>query len=91
MAIMTSIDTLLGALPLTGVNIRSGSAGNCGGMMLAFIDVAGAPAYEFVNATPPPNEERYEDQELVDFCVANVRIGVEDELREHFGALPRSW
>jgi hypothetical protein len=87
MGIMTSLDTLLAALPLTGVNVRYGSTGNCGGLMLAYIDVASAPAYEFVQATPPPRNE-YEDQELIDFCVANVRIGIEEELRTHFGELP---
>lgn len=88
MAIMSDVRTLLAALPLAGVNVRAGTYGNCGGVMFAYIDVASAPAYEFVDATPPPDEERHQDQELVDFCVTNVRIGIEDELHAHFGELP---
>ncbi|WP_410658810.1 hypothetical protein [Amycolatopsis sp. lyj-112] len=80
---MSALDTFLAALPITGVNVRVGSPGNCGGVMLAFIDIAAASDYQFVDATPPN-----EDQELADFCVTNVRIGIDDELRAHFGALP---
>ena len=83
MADMSTLDTLLAALPITGVNVRFGSTGNCGGLMFVYIDVAAAPAYEFVNATPPD-----EDQELADFCVVHARDGIETELREHFGELP---
>jgi hypothetical protein len=55
---------------------------------LARIDIEVAAGYEFVDATPPPRYDRYEDQELIDFCVGNVREGIEAELTELFHTLP---
>ena len=85
---MTDLAALYQVLPISSEHIRVGTQTNCGGIAAARIDVVAAPAYEFVDATPPPRPDRYEDQELVDFCVANVREGIELELTELFGELP---
>lgn len=82
------IDDLLRALPIRDVNVRAGSQSNCGGIADAFVDVEAATAYELVNATPPPREDRWEDQELVDYCVTSVSDGIEAGLMELFGELP---
>jgi hypothetical protein len=85
---VTSLAALYQALPISSEHIRVGTQTNCGGIASAQIDVTRAQAYEFVDATPPPRADYSEDQELVDFCVANVRAGIEMELTELFGELP---
>jgi hypothetical protein len=85
---VTSLDALYQALPISSEHIRVGSQAGCGGIASARIDLDVAQAYEFVDATPPPRADRHEDQWLVDFCVTNVREGIELELTELFGELP---
>jgi hypothetical protein len=85
---VTSLDALYRALPISSEHIRIGTQTNCGGIAAARIDLTAAQAYEFVDATPPPRADLYEDQELADRCVANVRAGIELELTELFGELP---
>ncbi|MBB4909628.1 hypothetical protein [Actinophytocola algeriensis] len=86
---MASLTALYQALPISSEHIRVGSQSGCGGIAAARIDLAAAQTYEFVDATPPPREnDMYEDQELVDFCVTNVREGIEEEFYALFGKLP---
>ena len=85
---MTPLDALYQALPLASPHVRAGVVSNCGGMASAQVDIERAPAYELVDATPPPRPERNEDQEIVDFCVTHVAQGIEAELAELFGELP---
>lgn len=85
---MTPLDALYRALPISSEHIRVGTQTNCGGIAAARIDLTAARAYEFVDATPPPRADFHEDRELVDFCVTNVREGIELELTELFGELP---
>jgi hypothetical protein len=85
---VTSLDALYRALPISSEHIRVGTQSNCGGIAAARIDLTAARAYEFVDATPPPHADRYQDQELVDFCVTNVREGIEEEFYALFGKLP---
>lgn len=85
---MTSLTDLYQALPISSEHIRVGGQSGCGGIAAARIDLEPAQAYEFVDATPPPRDDRFEDRDLVDFCVTNVREGIEEELRALFGKLP---
>lgn len=90
---MTPLKALYQALPISSEQVRAGSQAGCGGIADARIHLEAAAVYEFVDATPAPDLKpfelaRYEDQELVDFCVTNVREGVEAELTELFGELP---
>ena len=85
---MASLTALSQALPIASEHIRVGNQTSCGGIAAARIDLVAAQAYEFVDATPPPHVDRYEDQELVDFCVTNVREGIEEEFHALFGKLP---
>lgn len=80
---MASLADLYQALPISSEHVRVGNQTGCGGIAAARIDLASARAYEFVDATPPE-----EDRELADFCVTNVRAGVEAELYALFGTLP---
>jgi hypothetical protein len=84
---VASLTALHQALPISSEHVRVGSQAGCGGIASARIDLEAARAYEFVDATPPP-EDPHEDQWLVDFCVTSVREGIELELTELFGALP---
>lgn len=85
---MTRLNALYQVLPTASALVRYGSQTSCGGMAQARIDLEPATEYTFVDAVPPPRPERFEDQELVDFCVTHVREGVEAELTELFGELP---
>ena len=90
---MTPLSALYQALPISSAQVRTGSQTGCGGVADARIHIAAAPAYEFVAAVPAPDLApfelaRYADRELVDFCAANVRAGVEAQLTELFGELP---
>ena len=85
---MTSLDALYQALPITSAWVQNGGQAGCGGMAWAQIDLERADAYVFVAAVRAPDPERGVEQEDIDFCVTNVRHGVEAELTELYGRLP---
>ncbi|GAB1516055.1 hypothetical protein [Actinophytocola sp. KF-1] len=82
---MTPLTALYRALPISSGRVRVGNQTGCGGIADARLHLEAARAYEFVDATPAA---RHDDQELVAYCVTNVRAGVEAELTALFGRLP---
>ncbi len=74
--------TFVHALPIRDLRAKVGNQTGCGGMAVILVDFEPAAAFEVVNAVTGG------DQEMVDFCVANVADGVRLELLEHLGELP---
>ncbi|WP_157240958.1 hypothetical protein [Catenuloplanes japonicus] len=66
-----------------GIAVRSGNQTNCAGIAKIVADVEPAERFEFVDAHAP--DDRWtdrEDDELIEWCVAAVRRGVEAGLAE---------
>ena len=80
--------TLVHALPIRDLRSKVGNQTGCGGMAVILVDFEPSAAFEVVNAVTEIRPNLGGDQELVDFCVANVADGVRLELLEHLGELP---
>ncbi|WP_415646974.1 hypothetical protein [Stackebrandtia soli] len=87
---MTSADELLRALPIRGIRVRAGSYGNCGGVIIAVVDLepGTAEGVEVVDGlidVPDWAEDFPDDIEL---CVLKVGEGVKAGFLELFDAEP---
>jgi hypothetical protein len=89
---MVSKDDLLRVLPMRGLRADYGTKSSRTGGAKAIVDLEPAAEFEIVNAVPEEilaGWAPFDDPELLAMCYDNVVIGVQDELRRHFGpALP---
>jgi hypothetical protein len=77
---------LLDALPLRGIAVRSGGQSGCGGLARATVDLdhTEGSALEVVDLVEVENTWE-SDRETATFCVANIVIGIDEELTTQFG------
>lgn len=87
---MTSVDELLGALPIRDIETRCGTYGNCGGVAYTLVDLepGTAAGVEVVGAVPELDGWDDYYRELVEERVEHVGAGVRTRLRELFGVEP---
>jgi hypothetical protein len=86
---MASKDDLLRALPICAIRADVGTKHSRKGGATGLVDLEPAASFEAVNAVPEEFLTRWEDArdfpELVPMCFDNIVIGIQEELREHFG------
>lgn len=82
---MASKDDLLQALPIRGLRADYGTKSSRKGGATALVDLEPSAAYETVNATSAQPSRSWHHDELVPMCFENIIVGVEEELRAHFG------
>lgn len=87
---MISKDDLLRALPMRGLRADAGTKSSNKGGAKAIVDLEPAAEFEVVNAVPEEVLTRWtpfddHDHDHLMMCFDNVVIGVQQELREHFG------
>lgn len=85
---MISKDDLLKALPIRGLRADYGTKSSKKGGAKAIVDLEPAAEFETVNAVPDEVLTRWAPHDYPDhmeMCFDNVVIGVQQELREHFG------
>ena len=81
-------DDLLTALPMRGLRADYGTKSSSKGGAKAIVDLEPAAVFEILDAVPEEIWLRWDVHEypdLVHLCFDNIVIGVQEELREHFG------
>jgi hypothetical protein len=86
---VASKDDLLRALPICAIRADVGTKHSRKGGATALVDLEPAAEFEAVNAVTEEFLSRWDDArdfpELVPMCFEYIIIGIQQELREHFG------